>query len=325
MELFMTGEYIMCVGKITIAICTYPRILYVNSSLMNMGSTSEDGWRRTTSRYITPRYTNERFEAVYSVADCVSIDDVSFKVGVLCLLNRIFRQSGRWYRIAIHTTFCLVLAITFAQVLIPFINSRPFSKNWRPEEPGICAIAGLSLWRYLDIPNVSTTLFTVAIPLPALVKLHVTQGTKLGLVVVFGVCVLGVGAAIMRVRSFLEVVDFNDITYQNVKPLCWTIVESGIYVVAGVLPTFKPLLRKIFKDTALGTLLSRSSQGSTSSERKWFCRGQNKGSPRDALSGAEKQHSLSELTVETAVSVETDSPRRDTSRTRDAEARQLHW
>jgi hypothetical protein len=247
------------------------------------------------------------------------------KLGVLCLLNRIFRQSGRWYRIAIHTTFCLVLAITFAQVLIPFINCRLFSKNWRPEEPGICAIAGLSLWRYLDIPNVSTTLFTVAIPLPALVKLHVTQGTKLGLVVVFGVCVLGVGAAIMRVRSFLEVVDFNDITYQNVKPLCWTIVESGIYVVAGVLPTFKPLLRKIFKDTALGTLLSRSSQGSTNSERKWFCRGQNKGSPRDALSGAEKQHSLSELTVETAVSVETDSPRRDTSRTRDAEARQLHW
>jgi hypothetical protein len=81
MEMFMAGGYIMCVGKITIAICTYPRILYVNSSLMNMGSTSEDGRRRTTSRYITPRYTNERFEAVYSVADCVSIDDVSFKVG----------------------------------------------------------------------------------------------------------------------------------------------------------------------------------------------------------------------------------------------------
>jgi hypothetical protein len=142
------------------------------------------------------------------------------KLGVLCLLNRIFKQSERWYRIAIGTTFYLRLAITFSQVLIPFINCRPFSKNWKPDEPGTCAIARLSLWRYLDIPNVSTTLFTVAIPFPALAKLHVSRSSKLGLVIVFGVCVLGVGTAIMRVRFFLKVVDINDITYQNVKPLC---------------------------------------------------------------------------------------------------------
>ncbi|MCP6336096.1 hypothetical protein NL449_29165, partial [Klebsiella pneumoniae] len=78
-----------------------------------------------------------------------------------------------------------------------------------------------------------------------------------GLVVVFLVCIAGIVAAIMRFESFLAVKDFHDITYENVKPLCWTVAESGIYLVAGVLPTLKPLIKKVCKNTALERLLTR--------------------------------------------------------------------
>lgn len=195
------------------------------------------------------------------------------KLGVLCLFDRILKQSGRPYRIIIRATFVVVLATMIVQVLIPFINCRPFSKQWSPTAPGECSIPTLSLWRYLGIPNVFTTLIVVAIPVPALVKLNVSRPVKCGLAVVFVVCLAGVVAAFMRVQSFLRVEDFHDITYENVKPLCWIVAESGIYLVAGVMLTLRPLLTSMFKDTALERMLARSSGSSRSWGSRRFGRG----------------------------------------------------
>ena len=77
-------------------------------------------------------------------------------------------------------------------------------------------------------------------------KLHVSLATKVGLGVVLSVCICGVVAALMRFASFQALESFNDFSYAQVTPLCWTIAESGTYMVAGVLPTLRPLMRKVF-------------------------------------------------------------------------------
>lgn len=199
------------------------------------------------------------------------------KLGVLCLLHRIFAKRGRKYRIAIQVTFGLVLSILIVQVLIPFINCRPFRKTWDPETPGNCAIPSLSLWRYLGTPNALTTIMVIAIPVPALIKLQVSKAMKLGLTVIFAVCIVGFVAAVMRIRAFLLVTDFHDITYENVKPFCWTITESGIYLVAGVMATLRPLLKKVFKGTVFEKMLSGSTTSSMNQkgwrfDRRWYRR-----------------------------------------------------
>jgi hypothetical protein len=86
---------------------------------------------------------------------------------------------------------------------------------------------------------------------------------KVGLGVVFSVCILGVVAAVMRFRSFLAVNNFNDITYENVEPLCWTIAESGIYLVAGCMLGLKPLVKKMCKFFAFGRLLNDDNKPSS--------------------------------------------------------------
>ncbi|KAF2023991.1 hypothetical protein EK21DRAFT_44186, partial [Setomelanomma holmii] len=169
------------------------------------------------------------------------------KLGVLCLFHRVCAKSSRRYRIAICTTFGIVLAVMIAQVLVPFLNCRPFSKTWDSTKPGRCAFTSLSLWRYLSIPNVLTTLMVVAIPIPALVKLQVSRSMKLGFVAVFSVCIFGVVAAVMRLKAFLEVRNFHDITFENVEGLRWTVAESGIYLMAGTMLTLKPLLKRVLK------------------------------------------------------------------------------
>jgi hypothetical protein len=61
----------------------------------------------------------------------------------------------------------------------------------------------------------------------------------------------------------LQVHNFDDITYQNVAPLCWTIAEAGLYFIAGVLATLKPLMKQIVKDTKLQRWLSSNSRNSS--------------------------------------------------------------
>lgn len=114
----------------------------------------------------------------------------------------------------------------------------------------------------------------VAIPIPAMYKLRVSTATKVGLAVVLSVSICGVVAAIMRFASFLAVHSFRDFTYEQVNPLRWTIAESGTYMVAGVLPTLRPLMMKLFGDGKFerlftGKLRSGRSGKSGVSDASW--------------------------------------------------------
>jgi hypothetical protein len=167
------------------------------------------------------------------------------KLGICIFLLQILGQTSRTYRIIIKTTFFATLCILLVQVTIPFGNCKPFSRNWNPKGPGSCAIPGLSLWRYLSLPNVVTSLVMICIPVPALYRLKVSRRTRLGLGLVCSVCLLGVVAGVMRAYAFLQVEDFHDISYENIAPLCWTVSESGIYLIAGVMLTLKPLIKRL--------------------------------------------------------------------------------
>lgn len=231
------------------------------------------------------------------------------KLGILSLLHTILGRTSKNTRIVIKATFVLVLAVLLIQVIIPFANCKPFSKSWNPLGPGKCAIPGLTLWRYLSIPNVVTTFIMICIPLPAMWKLKVNVPTKLGIGVVFTVCLMGVVSAVMRFYSFLQVQDFHDITYESISPLCWTVSESGIYLAAGVLPTLRPLMRKICGDGKFDKLLSRtfgksygksgkSSFGSWGNKRASLLRGGEKKQPPSLPKKQSTESSVSDCGTE---------------------------
>ncbi|OAK99164.1 hypothetical protein IQ06DRAFT_378084 [Phaeosphaeriaceae sp. SRC1lsM3a] len=257
MEIFMTISYCVCLGKITVAILQ-----------VKLGGAGR--------HYVTvPAEARARALKLSMASQVVCPLTTSFaKLGVLCLIERIFAKSGRWYKPVIRATFALVVAIMIVQFVIPFVNCRPLSKTWNPQGPGTCSIPILALWRYFGIPNMFATFIIVAIPAPALVRLNISRPMRFGLAAIFCVCVVGVVAAVMRVRSYLVVKDFRDITFENVVPMCWTVSESGIYLLAGVMPTLKPLLKKIFKGTALERLLTKGSSSrsweSRRLSRKWY-------------------------------------------------------
>ncbi|KAJ4360920.1 uncharacterized protein N0V89_001489 [Didymosphaeria variabile] len=243
----MTGTYLVCVSKITLGFL-----------MVHIGGAGRHALTLSYATLTTSLQLNTAMQLVCPLTTSLS------KMSILCLFYTIFGRTSARYRLVIRTTFILCLVTLLVQVIIPFANCRPFSASWSLSQQDLCTINGLILWKFLSIPNVITTFIVVAIPIPALYKLRVSFATKLGLAVVLSVCVCGVVAAVMRFAAFLRVKSFDDFTYEQIDPLRWTIAESGIYMVAGVLPTLRPLMRKIFGNTTFERILTgrfKSSRG----------------------------------------------------------------
>ncbi|KAF2009204.1 hypothetical protein BU24DRAFT_84451 [Aaosphaeria arxii CBS 175.79] len=244
MTLLMTAGFISCCGKITLGILA-----------VEIGGA---GRHMAYLHRSHPEQISNLLKIQTALQIVCPLTTSLTKLGILSLLHQILGRTSQRTSLIIKITFGLSLAIAIVQVIIPFANCKPFSKTWTSMGSGECLVSGLDLWRYLSIPNVVTTIIMICIPLPVLYKLKVNLSTKLGLGLVFAVCIVGVVAAIMRFHSFLQVKNFNDISYEIIAPLCWTVAESGIYLMAGVLPTMRPLARKVFRDTRFERLLSRS-------------------------------------------------------------------
>lgn len=257
MILLMTGAYVVCMFKITIALL-----------MIQIGGAGRHLVTVPSSTIRKGLKLNLALQIICPLATSLS------KLGVLSLFYNLFGSTSRNYRIVIRATSVLVLAILITLFLIPFANCKPLSYNWNKKDgAGSCAIAPLSLWRYLSIPSVVTTVMVVCIPIPALYRLKISPAAKVGLAGIFIVCLGGVAAAFLRFFAFLRVDNFHDITYEQVKPLSWTITESGIYLIAGVLPTLQPLARKVCGDGVFDRICSASFRGSRGStfrgSRRW--------------------------------------------------------
>ncbi|KAK7184940.1 hypothetical protein DPSP01_002767 [Paraphaeosphaeria sporulosa] len=287
----MTGTYIVCISKITLGFLA-----------IHVGGAGRHTATLDYATITTALQINTALQLICPLTTSLS------KMSILCLLHTIFGRTSERTRLVIRITFVLCLITLLVQVIIPFANCRPFSASWTLGQQSQCAISGLALWKYLSIPNVIGTLVVVAIPLPALYKLRVSAATKLGLAVVLSVCVCGVVAAIMRFVSFVRVMSFDDFSYEQIDPLRWTIAESGIYMVAGVLPTLRPLMKKLFGNTTFERILTgrfRSSGSGKSgvSDVSW---GHKRGSVMgrgdvDEVALVKKEKKLSALSTEETV------------------------
>ena len=202
----------------------------------------------------------------------------SLKLGVLCFFFRIFGPLSRGYRVVIRALFVLVVVLAIFQILIVFFNCRPLSWNFNPKGEPTCAIPGIILWRFGDLPNLLSTILIGIIPITGLPKLKLSRPLKFAVSFICVFCGVALAAAIMRFVSFVEFRDFNDYSYHKVKVYCWTIGESGLYLIAGIMMTLRPLMSWVLEDTKIGKMMSRSSEerpgslGSEQSNKKWFKR-----------------------------------------------------
>jgi hypothetical protein len=106
------------------------------------------------------------------------------KFVILCLYMRIF-NTGRRYQLATYFIGSIVLLNWLAAFILSFSICRPLAAHWDHSIPGGKCGNIISAYQFISVPNIASDLMILMLPIPALYKLHVDLGTKIGLFATF--------------------------------------------------------------------------------------------------------------------------------------------
>lgn len=102
------------------------------------------------------------------------------KLAILALYMRIFTAHRR-YRIAVYTTGTVMVLWSVAGIITCLAYCKPFAYAWNKTIPGGKCGDTMTAYRFISIPNIVTDIVILVLPLPAIYKLHISPGAKLGL------------------------------------------------------------------------------------------------------------------------------------------------
>lgn len=203
------------------------------------------------------------------------------KLAILVVYRRLFPQ--RLMHISVWIVAVILILQSIVGTILLFVVCRPFWVNWGPlEMQQTHCFDKMSLFLWISLPNIITDLALIALPLPIIWKLQLSNNLKAALTVTFliggryvyeavpfilssfsiDVPILtfhesGLVASIMRFREFASNHLFPDVTWNAVGLVIWTVVEPGIYLISVSMMMYRPLLERVVR-TAKTTVSQRS-------------------------------------------------------------------
>ncbi|KAI5925280.1 hypothetical protein F4810DRAFT_659796 [Camillea tinctor] len=186
-------------------------------------------------------------QALYGLAMCTS------KWSVLWMLKRIF---------AVRTFVMITWVVIFFQaawvvmtVLIGLLVCRPIQKNWDPTVEGTCGNQ-IAAYTAVSVYNVIIDIVMCIMPLPMIYKLQLKAPYKLALFGIFGISIVTITFAVLRLMSF-KTLDFTDFAYTVPTVILWTYAEVGVVILVACSPLLRPIFDKVFQ-RFMSTVRSKS-------------------------------------------------------------------
>ncbi|VUC22923.1 unnamed protein product [Clonostachys rosea] len=178
------------------------------------------------------------------------------KLAILVVYRRLFPQ--RLMHISVWIVAVILILQSIVGTILLFVVCRPFWVNWGPlEMQQTHCFDKMSLFLWISLPNIITDLALIALPLPIIWKLQLSNNLKAALTVTFLIGGSGLVASIMRFREFASNHLFPDVTWNAVGLVIWTVVEPGIYLISVSMMMYRPLLERVVR-TAKTTVSQRS-------------------------------------------------------------------
>ena len=134
---------------------------------------------------------------------------------------------------------------------------------WNPKYKSTCwSQETLQSLSYTNVAlNILTDLlFAIIIPAPMLWKLNVNTRTRFSLLGVLGLGVFACAAAIVKVGYIVNYGKVGDFLWDSRNITIWTSNETNIGIIAGSLPTLRPLFKRF-----LGSVYGRGTRKTTPS------------------------------------------------------------
>lgn len=104
------------------------------------------------------------------------------KLAILFLYKRL--SPVRWFNYAIYIVMGIIVTYSLALGFALVFPCKPIAKNWNPFMEGKC-IDKAAIYLANAAINAATDVIMLLLPIPMIVKLHVSRFQKLGLFILF--------------------------------------------------------------------------------------------------------------------------------------------
>ncbi|KAI5863695.1 hypothetical protein GGS23DRAFT_510789 [Durotheca rogersii] len=172
---------------------------------------------------------------------CVKLSALFFYRRIFCATEkRTIFGTATWVTIAI-----VILWLLFFQFLTGFQCGTHFSALWDGSYLQYCTISFPFLYG-LVISDFLLDVWILALPIPGILRLHTTLRRKLGIIGVFLLALVGLGASIARMVQYIKVelggpdyLLYTDRERLITQSFFYTMLEPGIALIAVNLPSLR--------------------------------------------------------------------------------------
>ncbi|KAL4971925.1 hypothetical protein BDW66DRAFT_155210 [Aspergillus desertorum] len=179
-------------------------------------------------------------EVLYTI--CTAL----IKLSMLFLYLRLFPKA------LLRTAIFISLAITSLWALGSFLaqvfSCKPISyywNQWDGEHVGKCSSHNALLLAH-SIINIFLDVLVIALPMPVLVRLHMSVEKRVGMCLMFAV---GLVVTVISVLRLVETVGFNDTTNptKDFVPVgVWSLLEIDVGIMCSCMPGIRALCKRLY-------------------------------------------------------------------------------
>ncbi|KAK3990576.1 hypothetical protein QBC44DRAFT_62195 [Cladorrhinum sp. PSN332] len=185
------------------------------------------------------------------------------KSSICITLMRITQRRG--YLILLRSLVFLAAGLSTVGLVVILNQCHPLARYWDKSVPGTCwpPILATALSYAASVSNVITD-FTVAVT-PFFLLRHVQLRSRLKLYVklILGLGMLAGVASIIRVPFTNAYMKPDNINYHTGNIVLWTVVECGLGIIAGSLPTLRAFFKHLAKDQSTQDYMNNNNSDGT--------------------------------------------------------------
>ncbi|MCJ1423199.1 hypothetical protein MMC29_001081 [Sticta canariensis] len=173
------------------------------------------------------------------------------KLAILVLYLRFFTK--RTDRIACWVIGGLMVANCVGCILAGFFICTPLEFLWNRTIPGGHCLDINAWYRWGSLMNIITDVAMLMLPIPVIWKIQISKTVKLGLILIIATGSSGLITSIIRWKVFFTHDLQVDGTWTASRLITLIIVDSGMYLIAACLPTYRPLALSLWRKLSLSS------------------------------------------------------------------------
>ncbi|TIA30875.1 hypothetical protein D6C79_09565 [Aureobasidium pullulans] len=178
----------------------------------------------------------------FQVLYCASL--IFIKSSICVALIRLVVTRRLLY--TLYAILALSASYGFIAMMTVLLQCRPLRATWEPSA-GTCSNQGIivHISYFVTACSIATDLACAVMPFVILWKLQMRRRLKFTVAAMLSLGFLASAATIVRIKYLDSYFATEDLAFKVSNVVLWSIIETGIAIIVGSIPSLKPLVKSI--------------------------------------------------------------------------------